>query len=271
MPITLNPTGNHPTKGLVLRSDKEWKNKVFIDSCKRGTPAGKIKNWSKTLKHSVLLQINDTPITEVEQVQQFFHQHDPTTPVTILVGLTERRAMHDSAGIPMMYFDQLVTISRHLQQLKLGMGNELLNGQPAEKSMDIMNDNLKSQFPTLAKPVINVLKKILPKSKMASKRLTRKKLKNGNKWDLWQLSEYKQLQQYEDQHTFGIPCPLPPNANCLNLLWVYTVKEDGTLKARCVYNGQPGNKNTAIFGYTYAKALDQVGAKVFGQAALLKT
>ena len=270
MPITLNPTGNHPTKGLILRSNKDWKNKVFIDSCKRGTPAGKIKNWSKTLKHSVLLQIDDTAITTIEQVQQFFQQHDPTTPVTLLVGLTERRAMHDSAGIPMMYFDQLVTISRHLQQLKLGMGNELLNGQPAEKSMDIMNDNLKSQFPTLAKPLINVLKKILPKSKMASKRLTRKKLKNGNKWDLWQLSEYKQLQQYEDQHTFGIPCPLPPNANCLNLLWVYTVKEDGTLKARCVCNGQPGNKNTAIFGYTYAKALDQVGAKIFWASCALK-
>ena len=84
---------------------------MFIDTCKRGTPAGKIKNLSKTLKHLVLLKINDTPITKVEQVQQFFQQHDPTKTVTLLVGLTERRAMHDSAGIPMMYFDQLVTIS----------------------------------------------------------------------------------------------------------------------------------------------------------------
>ena len=113
--------------------------------------------------------------------------------MTLLVGLNERRAMHDSAGIPMMYFDQLVTISQHLQQIKPDMGNELLNGQPADKSMDVMNDKIKSQFPNLAKPVIKVLQKMLPKSKMASKRLTHKKLKSGNQWDLWQLSEYKQL------------------------------------------------------------------------------
>ena len=76
-------------------------------------------------------------------------------------------------------------------------------------------------------------------------------------------SEFKQLQQYEDQDTFGIPCPLLPNANCLNLLWAYSIKTDGTLKARCVCNGQPSNKKTAIFCYTYTKALDQVRAKIF--------
>ena len=105
---------------------------------------------------------------------------------------------------------------------------------------------------------------------MKSKKLTRKKLKNGENWDSWNGSEFKQLQQYEDQDTFGLPCPLPPNSNCLNLLWAYSIKEDGTLKARCVCNGQPSNKNTVIFGYTYAKALDQVGAKIFWAATALK-
>ena len=66
------------------------------------------------------------------------------------------------------------------------------------------------------------------------------------------------------------PCPLPPNANCLNLFWAYTIKEDGTLKACCVCNGQPSNRNTAIFVYTYAKALGQVGAKIFWASATLK-
>ena len=270
MPIKLSPTGNHPTKGLILKTDKNWTDKVYIDTCQQGTPAAKIKNWRKTLKNSVLLQINDVIIHTPAQVEAIFASLPPNTDVTLMIGLTERRAIHDTAGIPMMYFDQLVTISKHLEQIKHHRDNELLNGQPATKPSQALANEIQSKHPNLPTSVVNVLQKILPKSKLASKRLTRKKLKNGNQWDLWQLSEYKQLQQYEDQHTFGIPCPLPPNANCLSLLWVYTIKDDGTLKARCVCNGQPSNKNTVIFGYTYAKALDQVGAKIFWASCALK-
>ena len=38
---------------------------------------------------------------------------------------------------------------------------------------------------------------------------------------------------------------LPKGANILDLLWTYNIKDDGTLKARCVCNGRPTNKNTA--------------------------
>ena len=174
MPITLSLTGRHPTKGLILRTDDAWKDKVYIDTCQRGTPAAKIKNWSKTLKHSVLLQINDARITTPSQVQDFFATHDNTTDVTLLIGLTERRAMHDTDGIPMMYFDQLVHTNHHLEQIKYDENNILLNGQSAAKSSQLIANDIHSTHPTLPKPIVNILQKILPKSKLASKRLTRK-------------------------------------------------------------------------------------------------
>ena len=59
---------------------------------------------------------------------------------------------------------------------------------------------------------------ILSKNKRKSNRLTRRKLKLQENWPLWQNSEYKQLSQYEDQDTFGPPCPLPLGANVLDLL-----------------------------------------------------
>jgi hypothetical protein len=71
--------------------------------------------------------------------------------------------------------------------------------------------------------------------------------------------EWLQLEQYENQDTFGPLCQLPVNTNCLDLLWYYNIKDNGTLKAQCVCNGKPSNKNTAVFGYTFAKSLDQVG------------
>ena len=62
---------------------------------------------------------------------------------------------------------------------------------------------------------------------------------------------------------FGKPCQLPPSANVLDLLWTYLIKSDGTLKARCVCNGQPKFKGTVIFGYTFTKMPDHVGSRIF--------
>ena len=69
---------------------------------------------------------------------------------------------------------------------------------------------------------------------------------------------------------FGDPCELPAGANILSLLWCYAVKDDGRLKARMVCNGRPSNKNTVIFGYTYAKWLDHIGSRIFWAAAAAK-
>jgi hypothetical protein len=113
-------------------------------------------------------------------------------------------------------------------------------------------------------------KAILPKSKQRSTKLTRRKLKKLDNWKDWQKSEWLQLDQYENQDTFGPPCELPVNANCLDLLWCYNIKDNGTLKARCVCNGKPSNKNTAVFGYTFAKSLDQVGSRIFWATAAAK-
>ena len=111
---------------------------------------------------------------------------------------------------------------------------------------------------------------ILPKNKVSTKRLTRRKLQQSGQWDKWKASEWKQLDQYWNQKMFGEPCVLPPNANVLNLLWAYSIKDDGTLKARMVCNGKPSDKNTVIFGYTFAKSLDHVGARIFWATAAAK-
>ena len=110
---------------------------------------------------------------------------------------------------------------------------------------------------------IKSAKAILLKNKRSSNRLTRRKLKNMDCWPEWQKSEHKQLDQYHTQQMFGQPCQLPIGANVLDLLWTYLIKTDGTKKARCVCNGQPKFKGTVIFGYTFAKMLDQVGSRIF--------
>ena len=97
-------------------------------------------------------------------------------------------------------------------------------------------------------------------------------MKSQPDWSEWVASEWKQLDQYEAQNTFGSPCSLPPGANCLSLLWTYTIKQDShkTKKSRCVCNGRPSNPGTVTWGYTYTKALDHVGHRIFWAAVAAK-
>ncbi len=117
---------------------------------------------------------------------------------------------------------------------------------------------------------IRAAKSILPKNRRSSTKLTRRKLRKQPDWQEWLNSEFKQLDQYRDQQMFGEPCPLPHDANVLDLLWTYNIKVDGTKKARCVCNGQPKFKGTVIFGYTFAKMLDHVGSRNFWGAVASK-
>ena len=62
---------------------------------------------------------------------------------------------------------------------------------------------------------------------------------------------------------FSTSTEIPEDANCLPFIWTYMVKDDGTKKARCVYNGSPRMKGTVTLGQTYAASLDQTYAKIF--------
>ena len=59
------------------------------------------------------------------------------------------------------------------------------------------------------------------------RKLTWKLLQQQPDWNDWQESEYKQLDQFKDQDTFGEPELGTKGANLLNLLWCYLIKDDG--------------------------------------------
>jgi dUTP pyrophosphatase len=274
--ITLLNKGKHPTRGMILQPSKDYDNTVEILACQKSTPAAKIKRWRTRMKHQRLLAIDDIPIYTKEDVESFFNMLPNTTKtVNLTIGTLEKHAMNHDEGVPMMYFDQLVTIARHLNNIKY----DLSDATPPSS----INQSNNSKTQAIARMLVAAVKHgtihavkaampkaILPKSKQRSNKLTRRKLKHRNDWTNWLQSEWKQLDQYNEQQTFGEPCMLPPGANILDLLWTYNIKDDGTLKARCVCNGRPSNKNTAIFGHTFAKSLDQVGSRIFWATSALK-
>ena len=267
--ITMTTLGKHPTQGLILKECEEYKNRVIITSCKPGTAAAKIPQWVKRIKNNILIAIDGITITSTTQAKDILKHKSRGISVKLTIGLMEKVPMHEDSGIPMLYFDQLHVISQHLQHIKNDCLNEKVNSDECKHSYP--SSKLAKALKRLDVPgMIAALHGILPKNQMKSKRLTRKKLQNSRQWNTWKLAEWKQLDQYWDQKMFGKPCILPPNANVLNLLWDYRIKDDGTYKARMVCNGRPSNRNTVVFGYTYAKSLDHVGARIFWAAAAAK-
>ena len=262
--IHLDIRGNHPTQGLLLESSPDWQGRVIISGCHPGTTGRRIRQWTKRIKNSLLLAINNTAITNIKQAHSIINtaMKQKHKSLSITVSPDERSALHQEEGVPMLYFDQLSTISGHLHSITYNLPN--IKPHPLQSSKEPST----STTPTIRK--VTAKQGILPKNKRKANRLTRRKLKLQENWPLWQASEFKQLNQYENQDTFGLPCPLPPGANVLDLLWTYLVKDCGTLKARCVCNGQPSNRNTVIFGYTFAKMLDHVGSRIFWAACASK-
>ena len=264
--ITIPVRGKHPTQGIILTSCDVYDGRLIISAIQPGTSPRNIKGWFKRIKHSHLLRINNcipSSLKHANEILQHISLHDKS--FTITVSQDQKRALHHEHGIPMLYFDQLATISKHLSQLN---NQQISNNTPIINQIDQSNDEqnkylLKMMHAFKTFGTLRAAKAILPKNKRSSTKLTRQKLKKLPSWPQWQKSEYKQLNQYHEQDMFGEPCQLPPGANVLDLLWTYLIKTDGTLKARCVCNGQPKFKGTVIFGYTFAKMLDHVGSRIF--------
>ena len=177
----------------------------------------------------------------------------------------EKHSLHPQHGTPLVYFDQLQLIGKHLHNIKENAWWE------REQSIEA-TENYFEKFGIPYTDTIRSLSPILPKNRTSTHKLTRRKLKNlpATEWSEWQQSEFLQLDQYEKQNTFGTPTPRPSGSNCLPLLWTYLIKDDGRKKARCVCNGSPSKKGSVTLGHTYAASHDQNGSRIFWATAALR-
>jgi dUTP pyrophosphatase len=181
--ITMISRGNHNTRGLILQDSNTWNDKINIITCKPGTPAAKIKNWKSRLKNSTLLKIDDVIVTKTVDVIKYFELVPSNKNVTLTIGLNEKRAMNDSKGIPMMYYDQLNAVATHLENIKTGDLHKRINDKECrEHDTNPIRQAIKT-IETTKENVIAKLTGILPKSKVHTAKLTRKKLKGRKDWE----------------------------------------------------------------------------------------
>ena len=176
--IKMGANGNHSTRGLQLTMPATHLNTVQIVECIRSTPAMRIKNWQSQLKGNRLLKINGIPMTSISDVETFFSSLDShTKEVTLTVGQLEKPAMNVDDGLPMMYFDQLATVSTHLHNIKHDINGTVIPDDLNRNKdvqgpilINMMKAYLKEGTTQAAKAAIP--KAILPKSKRRGEKLT---------------------------------------------------------------------------------------------------
>ena len=106
--------------GLHLIQDID-RNKPCIVKCIPSTPAAKMTQWRSRIKHSYILQIDNTPVNTIEDVKRLISDARKMNKLNITLTLThdELRNAMSSEGIPQLYFDQLNIIQQYLDAIRL--------------------------------------------------------------------------------------------------------------------------------------------------------
>ncbi|KAI2507364.1 Reverse transcriptase (RNA-dependent DNA polymerase) [Fragilaria crotonensis] len=95
------------------------------------------------------------------------------------------------------------------------------------------------------------------------RRRTRRKLQRLYNWKDWQLAEAKQLNSMAKQEMYGSAIYPPAGAIILQQHWNYSIKADGTRKARNCCDGSPRAAPALKLANTYSSCIEQPCMRMF--------
>ena len=246
--IPIRVRGNNATLGLNLYLDDDTKTLKLRDMTP-STPAHRVPRWRSTLRHSILVAVDDVPVNTVDDVVKHVSSHREVKEMIFTFIPQEHVTSTPDQSIPQIHFDQMNVMSYQHRAAR--------------------TDTAPWSDPHRPPPITEDMVHAAMRRGHIKQRLTRAFLRKQSDWNDWRLSEFKQLGQYYKQDMFGPPQSLPKGANLLPLIWTYLIKSDGTKKARCVCNGSPRMKGSITLDHTYAAALDQSGARTFWALSVL--
>jgi hypothetical protein len=99
---------------------------------------------------------------------------------------------------------------------------------------------------------------------------TRRKLKRLSNWNDWLLAEAKQLDSMANQGMYGTAIYPPAGAIILRQHWNYSIKSDGTRKARNCCDGSPRAAPALKLANTYSSCIEQPCMRMFFHCVLTK-
>jgi hypothetical protein len=231
----------------------------------KGTPGARLPKWCSTIKHGVLLAINNHSVFTLADVTTTIHQFRQQQHHTLqfIFAVDKCFGLHPINSAPIIYWDQLNVISRINQDIinDAALSRQHHNHPDNDAASSFLryistppDPSLSADFDAFicsmtASPLTTDHSNDIERS------FTQKELQRRDDWPEWQASIYKQLNMYHDQGMFGDPTTKPENANALPSIWRFHLKHDLTKKARAVCNGSKHQKGTVTLGNTYANSV----------------
>jgi hypothetical protein len=254
--------GNHPTLGLIVEPHADLRHAIVVTQIQSGTSAAKIPRWRSRYRNSIIQQVNGEQVTTPQDLTdkiraaRITHQEH----IDITFGRPQRSAM-TSDGIPQLHFDQLNVIAHHLHAIKTGEDQ----WQQKENIKRTGDDDAYAWPPISAEAIDEAVIKGL-----AIPKLSRRKLKDTEKWPRWRQQEWGQLTKYDLQEMFGKPIPRPLDRDTVILPWVWTYLHkidpnslEEVEKARGTCNGGKRYGKAVTLAETYAACVEHPAQRLF--------
>jgi hypothetical protein len=173
-PETISVSGIHPCLGLELLHAMD-RQRCQLVVMTPGTPSHQLHQWKSRLRHAFLLSVYTIDVHTTSDVHQAFSlaRQAAQTSVVILFTKDEAKNSLSAVGLPQLYFDQLRAMKSHITHTVQELVHKAITG-----------------------PKFN-----------------RRSLQKQPDWPEWSDSEWIQLDNYDKQDMFGIPCTAPLDAS----------------------------------------------------------
>ena len=243
---------DHDSLGFEI-SECHIRKRGYISGIVANTSASRIKNVRRKYIGAFVVSVNDTP----------------TFTAASVISALRSVASSDEQSFRIVFApDRYIPVSsrRHASPLHLSVDQLRVINQICSETGDSVNSSENTDdniyCPCLLVRSMNTTTHGAA-SEQAIGSFTRRKLKGLPNWNEWQGAEFKQLDSMAKQEMYGEPCLPPKDAIILRQHWSYSLKADGTRKARNCCDGSPRSAPQLKLANTYSSCIEQPCMRLF--------
>jgi hypothetical protein len=180
-PEKISVSGIHPSLGLELRHAMD-RQQCQLVAMTPGTPSHRLHQWKSRLRHAFLLSVHTTSVHTISDVHQSISLAHQAAHTSVVIVFTKDDANNSlsAIGLPHLYVDQLRVMKAHIEHTVQSVVHKAITG-----------------------PTLN-----------------HRSLQKQSNWPEWRDSKWIQLDNYDKQGMFGIPCTAPLDASILFWVWL---------------------------------------------------
>ena len=248
----------HPTLGFEI-SECHIRKCGYISNILPNSSASRIKNARRKYTGAFVVSINDDPVFTAESainaLQAIASSDDKSFRIVFApdryIPVAKRRA--DS---PLqLSVDQLRVINQILSESTSAPPDTI------PSHADVYSPSIEECPPLIVRSLNTTTHGTAAEQALES--FTRRKLKGLPNWIDWQVFEFKQLDSMAKQEMYGTPQLPPKDAIILRQHWNYSLKSDGTRKARNCCDGSPRAAPQLKLANTYSSCIEQPCMRMF--------